>query len=262
MGDGIPPVPPKLAAKIRRGEFVEMGELLPEFWSGPREDDSDTRREARARRSRKVTDIYTWAQCFASYVSTRAPQAPHLIPELMAYLATIVRVSQDYTGLAWVRYDSAFRRQAALTGNTRWSVINSTLYTMCFTGMATATKRCELCFATTHSERECAQRGDPDPEMKDRLKAIESVVVAMTARPQDRPKPQTPPTARPSGEPCRKWNAGSCTYPRCRHSHLCSTCQGSHPAVLCPSRSNYRPQGGHPTNPVGAGPKPYQNRPY
>jgi hypothetical protein len=117
----------------------------------------DGRRETKARRSRKVVDIHTWVQCFATYVATRAPQAPQLIPELMAYLATIVRVSQDYTGLAWVRYDAAFRRQAALTGNTRWSGINSTLYTMCFTGMAAATKRCELGFATSHSERECAQ---------------------------------------------------------------------------------------------------------
>lgn len=39
------------------------------------------------------------------YVATRAPQAPQLIPKLMVYLATIERVSQDYTGLAWVRYD-------------------------------------------------------------------------------------------------------------------------------------------------------------
>lgn len=31
MGDGITPVPVKSAAKIRRGEFVDMGELLLEF---------------------------------------------------------------------------------------------------------------------------------------------------------------------------------------------------------------------------------------
>ena len=38
VGDGMPPVPAKLAAKVRRWEFVEMGELLPEFWVGqPRE---------------------------------------------------------------------------------------------------------------------------------------------------------------------------------------------------------------------------------
>ncbi len=63
----------------------------------------------------------------------------------MAYMTTIVRVSQDYAGLAWFRYDAAFCCQAALIGNTRWSVINPTLYTMCFTGKAAAQKRCELC---------------------------------------------------------------------------------------------------------------------
>ena len=31
LGDGIPSVPEKLAEKIRKGEFVEMGELLPKF---------------------------------------------------------------------------------------------------------------------------------------------------------------------------------------------------------------------------------------
>ena len=260
MGDGIPPVPAKLAAKIRRGEFVDMGELLPEFWSTPRDEDTDGKHDAKARRSRKVTDIHTWVQCFSTYVATRATHAPQLIPELMAYLATIVRVSQDYSGLAWVRYDAAFRRQAALTGNTRWSTINSTLYTMCFTGMATATKRCELCFASTHSERECAQRGDPDPEMKDRLKAIEAAVLALTSDNTDRSK-QPPSAPRPSGEVCRKWNAGTCTYPRCRHSHVCSNCQGSHPAVKCPRRFSPRPPVGLANTPAMAS-KPFQPRPY
>ena len=38
VGDGIPPVPQKLAAKIRRGKFIEMGELLPELWTVKGED--------------------------------------------------------------------------------------------------------------------------------------------------------------------------------------------------------------------------------
>ena len=138
-----------------------MGEMLPEFWS-PRGDEGDSGREVKGRRSCKVTDIFTWLQCFGAYVSVRAPTAPHLIPELMAYMATIVRVSQDFSGLAWVCYDAAFRRQAALTRNERWFVINSTLYTMCFTGMASATKRCELCFASTHTEQHQGGPGSRD----------------------------------------------------------------------------------------------------
>lgn len=128
-----------------------MGELLPEFWSGSQDADLDVHRE-KPRRSRKVVDIHTWVQCFSTYIATRALQAPQLIPKLMVYLATIVWVSQDYTGLAGVHYEAAFCTQVALSGNTWWSVINSTLYTMCFTGMAANTKRCELCFATTHLE--------------------------------------------------------------------------------------------------------------
>lgn len=216
----------------------------------------------RTRRSRKVTEVVTWVQCFSTYVSVRASVTPALIPELMAYMAHIVRVSQDYAGLAWVRYDAAFRRQAALTGNTKWSAINSTLYTLCFTGLAAARSRCELCFATTHSESECAQRGDPDLDTRERLRTIESAVVAMSKQPA-KPSSGMPLTA--SGEACRKWNATGCSYPRCRYSHTCSNCRGGHPVTQCPARPVGQvqgPTGGHPGGPKGK-PKYFpQSRPY
>ena len=67
--------------------------------------------------------------------------------------------------------------------DTHWSTINPTLYTVCYTGVAASTARCELCFATSHTERECAQRGDPNPGMKNRLKAIETAILAMSSKP-------------------------------------------------------------------------------
>ena len=106
---------------------------------------------------------------------------PSLIPKLMAYMAAIMRVSQDHAGLACVRYDAVYQRQATLTGNTHWSTINSNLYTIHFTGRATATPRCELCFATTHLTKEYAQQGDPDPGIQDCLKATEMAVLVMTS---------------------------------------------------------------------------------
>ena len=39
VGEGFPPVPAKLAAKIRQGDFIRMGELLSKFWSMPKDDD-------------------------------------------------------------------------------------------------------------------------------------------------------------------------------------------------------------------------------
>ena len=49
IGDGMPLVPSKLTAKILRLEFVEMGELLPEF--GP------STRTVRGRRSEGVDKV-------------------------------------------------------------------------------------------------------------------------------------------------------------------------------------------------------------
>ncbi len=217
----------KLVNKIRRWEFIEMGELLPEFWVGPKEAEGDVGKEKRGRQSRKVTDVFTWLQCFGTYVAVLATHEPTVVPELMAYMGLIIRVSQDYEGLGWVRYDSAFRRQAALSGNKKWSAVNGTLFTVNFSGRASGTRRCELCFATSHSERECAQNGNPEPDVGERLRSLESVLIAM-ARPSPPVRPQ-----RLSGQVCRKWNTVGCTFPSCRHVHVCSSCGGNHPAVRC-----------------------------
>ena len=123
VGEGMPPVPPKLAAKIRRWEFVDMAEMLPEYWSSTKSEDEDQKRVP-PRRTRQVTDIFTWIQCFASYTSVLAGHYVECVPEMMAYLVIITRVSQDFSGLAWVRYDASFRHQAAITGNRKWLQIN------------------------------------------------------------------------------------------------------------------------------------------
>ena len=234
VGDGRPPIAPKLAQRIRRWEFVDMGELLPEF--SQHDDEAAMKRPWMTKKPRQVTDIFSWMQCFTTYVSVLGPAYPEAIPELMAYAATIVRVSQDFSGLAWQRYDAGFRRQAALTGNRQWSRINATLYTMCFTGKALAITRCELCFASTHTTTECGLQGDTDPELPTRIKAIESAVLALTAGQGKSGGP-----VRGSGEPCRLWNNNKCTFPRCKHEHVCGKCRGNHQAIVCPN--NYRYQG-------------------
>ena len=136
---------------------------------------------------------------------------------------------------------------------------NSTLYTMCFTGMASSTKRSELCFTSTYTEQECAQQGDPDPSLKDRLKAIETAVLALSNKQEQGSKP-TQQAIKPSAEPCRKWNSVRCT---CRHSHLCSSCGGNHPATKCSTYAS--PYGGqrtyNQTFPLNWKPLPPPNKP-
>lgn len=86
------------------------------------------------------------------YLSPGYTETSNLIPELMAYMATVVRVSQDCASLVWVKYNTIFWRQAALIHNMKWSVINLTQYTMYFAGIASLTKSCKLCFATTYTK--------------------------------------------------------------------------------------------------------------
>ena len=116
IGERLPPVPGNIATRIQNWEYVEMLELLPEFWATSGEDDT-TKRVSRARAKKRVQDIHVWLQCYAVYVGVIATKSPECIPELMAYMICILRASQEYEGTAWATYDVAFRRQAATTGN-------------------------------------------------------------------------------------------------------------------------------------------------
>ena len=131
VGAGNSPVSSKLADRIRHWEFIDMADLLPEVRLSDREGEPE---KLLQRRPRCVTDIWSWLHCFGTYVSVLGPAYPQAIPELMAYMSLIIRCNQDYEGLAWVRYDMSFRRQAAASGNRNWSEVNSTLYSVCFTG--------------------------------------------------------------------------------------------------------------------------------
>ena len=50
---------------------------------------------------RQATDFFTWLQCYRVYVSIYGAQFPKLIPELIAYMSTIIRVN----GIRWPRVD-------------------------------------------------------------------------------------------------------------------------------------------------------------
>ena len=131
--------------------------------------------------------------------------------------------------------------------------MNATLYTISFTAAAKVTNQCELCFATTHTEKECTQQGHPDPGVLDRMKAVERAVLAITSKPSSETRYANRSTRELSGEPCRLWNRTGCTYPKCRHSHVCMGCGGNHPIRICPNRDRELLQGRNSQYPPGQG---------
>lgn len=223
VGEVLSPIPQKLAKKIIKGDYVEMEELLPELWPTAQQEGEGRTRS----RNQKITDIFTWIQCFSLYTSVRGRHDPKLIAELMAYMVSIVRASREYSDLGWVQYDALFQKHAALRADTRWSVINTTLYARCFTG-APREARCELCWANSHEMKDCLHLTGTESAIESRVQLIEQSIQSMSQR---RGQPVRP---RPSGEVCRKFNNEGCTYPYCRHEHVCMTCGGPHPELQCP----------------------------
>ena len=219
VGAGNSPVSSKLADRIRRWEFIDMADLLPEVRLSDREGEAE---KLLQKRPRCVTDIWSWLHCFGTYVSVLGPFYPQAIPELMAYMSLIIRCSQDYEGLAWVRYDMSFRRQAAASGNRNWSEVNSTLYSVCFTGKSRRNLQCELCLAKSHTTNNCPLQG----ECTDRQLGVSFQRGTATSSGGWRQLP-------PSGEVCKLWNHNQCRYSRCRHTHVCMRCGGNHPVVVC-----------------------------
>ncbi len=81
----MPPIPQKLATKMLRCEYVEMGKLLSKFLAQQR--DNEEGKDRAAKQGRKVMDILTWVQCFSAYVAVMASAEPQ---EMLAYLNLIV----------------------------------------------------------------------------------------------------------------------------------------------------------------------------
>ena len=228
-----------------------MAELLPEFWSSFLPKDSASPMGTKlgvVRRKRAITDVATWVQCFATYVSVLSTPHPQAVPELLAYLIFILRASQDFGGVSWVTYDSAFRRQAFITGNRQWSRVNPSLYSICFSGVVRTGTRCELCLSLSHPTRDCTVVNDPDLDVTTRLKTLESALLAITSHStlqhSSTSTPRLPDT-------CRNWNAGKCRMLHCRYRHVCRVCGGPNPAYACcdrvlgPSPSSAPPTEGH-----------------
>ena len=135
---------------------MEMFELLPELLADGKGSEGMVKQAPRARGRKRVQEIEAWLQCFAVFVTLVA----RFEPELMVIMISILRTSWEYEGAAWVAYDAAFRRQAAAMGQHDWGKINTSLYTICFTGKARRSQRCDHCLSASHRTADCYALGE------------------------------------------------------------------------------------------------------
>ncbi len=134
---------PKVAKKVLELEFVDMSEVT-----------MDTPPESTPCRPvppcrPMVTDISHWVERYTTMAALLSTRFPHKVPELFAYLATIVRAERNYEYGRWVAYDRQFRREALAKKCLDCSVPDPRLYSEAFTGRARSIPRCSLCCRMT-----------------------------------------------------------------------------------------------------------------
>ena len=76
---------------------------------------------------------------------------------------------------------AVFRRQTAAMGLRDWATVNALLYTICFTGKARQSQRCDNCLSAAHKTTECYALGEEEPDVAGQVHAMESALLAFSA---------------------------------------------------------------------------------
>ena len=75
LSDGLAPVPAKLVARILRGDFVDMAELLRDNLEAQRQgviQESSAILSDLKRCRREIPDLLSWVQCSGTYMAVRS----------------------------------------------------------------------------------------------------------------------------------------------------------------------------------------------
>ena len=232
LSEGLPPVPQKLVARILRGEYIDMADLLRDNLEAQRRSASQSSGSSSmgvappARSRREIPDILSWVQCFGTYIAIVTSQNPERMRQLLAYQTLIVREARRCGGKGWLAYDSYFRQQAMGNSAADWSRINQSLYAVTFMAQSEREKGrcCMLCLESDHVDDQCALYTPPQKYKK-----------AAERYPSEGREPMSSGRSRGRGRlACFAWNQGECRFPACKYRHVCVRCMGDHKIPQCP----------------------------
>lgn len=222
VGEGFPPVPAKVVARIEKGDYVDLKDLLQQKPSMDESNLSDLEEQGIVvvtagkqwrSQKRQIRDLATWVEAFMTYVAIRARKSPELVGDLLAYSSLIARGARDYRGNGWLVYDFQFRRLAAACGSvTKWSVKDVSLWNE-------TVGRQEVPMPTpshTHEDKKPLKR-----------------------------KASPPPASNKKGKAGKNWKgmvcypfsySGLCERKNCSFLHVCYGCGEGHPQSKCPKK--------------------------
>ncbi len=150
LSGNFPPVSSKLVQRIRRWEFIELNQLLPDNLVAIPTDPTDSDKKGKAKQLPPIQDVHSWAIVMAVYT---AIINTHKTAELLVYTANILQTSITYPADACLAYDRVFRAQAHLKPTFDWASDNSK--TSFRAGGRANPKPCTKCGSTLHLSLAC-----------------------------------------------------------------------------------------------------------
>ena len=102
LSKGLPLVPHKLAARIIRGQYIDMAELLRDNLEAQRRaacTPSQTQGPSHLQKHRcEIPDLLSWVQCFGTYMAVVTSRYPDRVRQLLAYQTLIVQEARRCGG--------------------------------------------------------------------------------------------------------------------------------------------------------------------
>ena len=127
LGANLPAIPASLMARIKKGEFVELGELLPEAIG---EAFLLQQSGKNSQKTPMINKLVDWLLAYSCYASVLVDAEGHLAPQMLLYQASVVCLAWDYPGKAWLACDRAFRQKMAASKSSNWGTMDHDLWAM------------------------------------------------------------------------------------------------------------------------------------
>ena len=211
-----------LKARIRRGDYINLQLLLID---DDTDDDINEQQHQRLTleitaigqqdalslvkptRTKAITTIHQWVTAFSVYAAVLTENSPHQAPGLFKHIADITEMSRRFRGMAWCRYDTAFRREMGanhlMFGQVNWDL------------------RFRCLEQASHKPGNYSFRGNATrtPYMRNRgTFAVGNKTFQ-------------------KGQCFQFEQFGACPHPTCPFKHTCAKCSGKHPTNRCNMRS-------------------------
>ena len=225
----LPPLSEKILNDIRSKQFINFHSLLPTALYDPPVTSDNICLEfnqsqdggqlfsvqPNKRVKRSINTSTSWLEAWNIYIRVMAFYHPAMIPELLAYQDFICTLQRSYPMQSWLRYDTAFRLQAAMNKARSWAVIDEHAFNKFIRcSFSRSPMACFICKSESHMATSCPNR---------------------TFRPYRGPQDTFQFSANnpKNGPACRHFNSSKCANINCRYPHNCSKCKGNHPAFKC-----------------------------